>query len=1303
MSELISTPLDKYKLAYEVASSEITLLLEVETTGWIGIGVSAGAGMRGADIATIEADGDSHVIKDRHALDKQLPIEDCSSDWFLLEHSIVNGKTLAKIKRKLDTGDDQDRPILDNKSPTPILVAHGEDSQKTIVYHSMNRATLGMSFFGQLPTVDSLYENADVRQLSLRMHHCDDPQAPYIVPTPGNMDDVTTLVNQCFDLPDELKNKEAHLVGFEQYLTPGNEALVHHFVLYGSDASCSELGGLITQNTDTTQATQLWAWQSGTGNFIFPASMGFPIGKGTRIKSLFNNVHYDNPTMKRYQEDASGITVHYTMKLRKYEMAVISVGDPRVLLAGRPVMIPGTTAPKALHGFECPASHFEKWDLGGSKRLEIVSSLQHMHRAGDYMRTDVVDGDGIVKTRWSRDLYDGNFASPNSFDSPYIKYEKGDRIKVSCVYAERLKNPKDDVLNFGLQGDDEMCMDFLYVYSPDMNLAEISPELQFCGLRVTSGARAWKKPIWDSVRNFNIKFAGPMNLACESTISNASTPTYRIYTVGGTQMSVGQLGPDDAEHTVVALHGFPQGSAMWFPEFAPTLLQALDGKVRIIAPDMRSVNRTMPKYECVEEGCANYRPQAIADEVALLLKTHFNATTRKLHIVGHDWGAVIAWYVTIYHKELVETLTVASVAHPSVFAQLINHHEGQMYATMSYVPDMVRADDTFPTLKPVKGKPLEPMLASVMEHADDQEADYRDAWTNSDSLKHFMYWYRGAEGFKAFEEVVANDSVIGPEIAVLQVWGSKDTAVLPQAICCLKSVVTKLHVEVLKDATHWVVDERGHEIAEFVAKQVKGAYAGEENEKCSQVERICSKELEAICRKNGTLPSTNCDTSKYPDKAWDLACDVVEKGGVKAPFAGEFWSEDGELEAIKVEEGDIAPKKGMLCPYLTDKASGGCDICGDGQLKRDATFLDDQSKEQSCALAQAHFLGNDCGDISDTQAYFRGPCCEGSSGCDICGGGQVKRNATFLDDQSKEQTCAIVQAYCLGNDCGDCGTLQASLAGQCCEWSGGCDICGDGQLKRDATYLDEESKEQSCASIQAYCLGNDCGDCGTFQAYLAGQCCEARNSNNSRRMSSDICVERPEKSASKGNVTFEVLLPGTPSDYESVDAKRALIESFMAILPIKDVKPSWVSVSFEAQGSGARRLSNVAVTYTVTIPADAAIDEKDMSGAVAAINPARMASTFKRALKSAAVPGAASIPAEIAPIIASASSSSSSSYSSSSASSSSASSSSASSLSSSLSSTSEPTVSFALSPWSLTSPTRSWGAGAAFVMQVFVR
>lgn len=105
---------------------------------------------------------------------------------------------------------------------------------------------------------------------------------------------------------------------------------------------------------------------------------------------------------------------------------------------------------------------------------------------------------------------------------------------------------------------------------------------------------------------------------------------------------------------VVLLHGFPERSSTW-REIAPALHAA---GYRTVAMDQRGYSPGARP-----ERRRDYRLALLVDDVAALVER----TGGPVHVVGHDWGAVVAWALAILRPGLVRTLTAISVPHPMAF------------------------------------------------------------------------------------------------------------------------------------------------------------------------------------------------------------------------------------------------------------------------------------------------------------------------------------------------------------------------------------------------------------------------------------------------------------------------------------------------------------------------------------------------------------------------------------------------------------------------------------------------------------
>src|ERR1044072_2728631 len=124
--------------------------------------------------------------------------------------------------------------------------------------------------------------------------------------------------------------------------------------------------------------------------------------------------------------------------------------------------------------------------------------------------------------------------------------------------------------------------------------------------------------------------------------------------VNGIRLHYAEAGSGD--DLVILLHGFPEFWYSWRYQ-----LQALGKDFHVIAPDLRGYNLSdkPPRIE-------DYRiDEIVADVIGLI--DHFGA--RQAAIVGHDWGAGVAWSIAQKHPERVRKLVVMQVPLPAVWRE----------------------------------------------------------------------------------------------------------------------------------------------------------------------------------------------------------------------------------------------------------------------------------------------------------------------------------------------------------------------------------------------------------------------------------------------------------------------------------------------------------------------------------------------------------------------------------------------------------------------------------------------------------
>ena len=106
---------------------------------------------------------------------------------------------------------------------------------------------------------------------------------------------------------------------------------------------------------------------------------------------------------------------------------------------------------------------------------------------------------------------------------------------------------------------------------------------------------------------------------------------------------------------VVLLHGFPDSSRLWRHQ-VPALA---DAGFRVIVPDMRGYGGSAKPTDVDAYNILHL----VADVGAVLT----DAGATQSHVVGHDWGAAVAWALASVAPDAVDRLAVLSVGHPSTF------------------------------------------------------------------------------------------------------------------------------------------------------------------------------------------------------------------------------------------------------------------------------------------------------------------------------------------------------------------------------------------------------------------------------------------------------------------------------------------------------------------------------------------------------------------------------------------------------------------------------------------------------------
>jgi pimeloyl-ACP methyl ester carboxylesterase len=254
------------------------------------------------------------------------------------------------------------------------------------------------------------------------------------------------------------------------------------------------------------------------------------------------------------------------------------------------------------------------------------------------------------------------------------------------------------------------------------------------------------------------------------------------------------VGPPDGE-PVVLLHGFPQTSRSWrgvWPALA-------DAGFRVVAPDLRGYSPDA-RPERVED----YRLPLLVDDVVAVLD-HLGAESA--HVVGHDWGAAIAWHLAGRAPERVRTLTAVSVPHPVAFAEALRSDPDQR-ARSQYMRDW-RSPDAEQAL-------LEGGLSRIFGGMPAEDAEHHLAVMREPGAMTAALAYYRAQSLADLDD-------LGPiTVPTLHVWSDEDRALGPAATYATAQHVTgPYRLEVLHGVSHWVPEQAPDRLAALLLEHLR--------------------------------------------------------------------------------------------------------------------------------------------------------------------------------------------------------------------------------------------------------------------------------------------------------------------------------------------------------------------------------------------------------------------------------------------------------------------------------------------------
>jgi pimeloyl-ACP methyl ester carboxylesterase len=282
---------------------------------------------------------------------------------------------------------------------------------------------------------------------------------------------------------------------------------------------------------------------------------------------------------------------------------------------------------------------------------------------------------------------------------------------------------------------------------------------------------------------------------------------HRQIDVGEVTLHVAEARPDkvtDDTPLVVFLHGFPEFWWSWRRQ----LSAFRDAGYWAVAPDLRGYGESDKPWDV-----SAYEVEKLAGDIAGLIKA---LGRKQAYVVGHDWGAVVAWGFAMEHQDMLQKLAILNVPHPLTMQRALQRSAKQMkkswyifFFQLPKLPELAVARNDYAFVRGTFG--ADGMPAAEVEH-------YVTALRKPGVVRSAINYYRAVMR-RLVKGKLPTMRVI--ERPVLVIWGDRDRYLGKELADPPTRFVTDVRVEHLPNATHWVQRDEADKVNELLLQFFK--------------------------------------------------------------------------------------------------------------------------------------------------------------------------------------------------------------------------------------------------------------------------------------------------------------------------------------------------------------------------------------------------------------------------------------------------------------------------------------------------
>ena len=259
--------------------------------------------------------------------------------------------------------------------------------------------------------------------------------------------------------------------------------------------------------------------------------------------------------------------------------------------------------------------------------------------------------------------------------------------------------------------------------------------------------------------------------------------------------------PED--EPIILLHGWPETSHMW-EELMKIL--AMEGYY-CIAPNLRGFSMgARPK------GKANYSIDSLGSDVIEIINT---LKISCVHLIGHDWGSVIGWWLCDHYEDRIQSFVGLSVPHLQAFGEALvdDPEQTKMSSYMKgfqlpYLPELRLKQNDYKVLRKL-----------WKNSSSNQLSDYLAVFSSKGALRATVNIYR--KNYKTLLAAKNKRILADINVPCIFIWGNKDLAIAESGVDEQEKYIKGPYELIkLEGAGHWLVQTNFADVKNAVLKLI---------------------------------------------------------------------------------------------------------------------------------------------------------------------------------------------------------------------------------------------------------------------------------------------------------------------------------------------------------------------------------------------------------------------------------------------------------------------------------------------------